>query len=238
MNRLFYCNHKTDGGFLITAEDHRHAIKVLRLKLNDPIDIIDGSGSLFHCKIHEISKKSLTATIQSKSVKPALPYRLGIAISTLKNPSRFEWFLEKAVEIGITDIYPLNSKRTEKPTLKYDRSRKIIHSAMKQSLNIHEPQLHEIIHIEDLISLTDYNSKFVAYINDHVTTSLSQSDPDKNVLIVIGPEGGFTTDEAEFMISSGFNPVSLGQSRLRTETAGVASCQIIKTLFELRKNES
>jgi 16S rRNA (uracil1498-N3)-methyltransferase len=238
MNRLFYCNHITDGGFLITAEDHRHAIKVLRLKINDPIDIIDGSGSLFHCKIKEISKKSLTATIQSKSVNPPLPYRLGIAISTLKNPSRFEWFLEKAVEIGITDIYPFISKRTEKPTIKYDRSKKIIHSAMKQSLNIHEPYLHDITHIEDLFTLTDYSSKYIAYINDNVTASLSQSAPDENILIVIGPEGGFTADEADHMISRGFTPVSLGRSRLRTETAGVASCQIIKTLFELRKNES
>lgn len=238
MNRLFYCNHKSDGGFLITAEDHRHAIKVLRLKTNDPIDIIDGSGSLFHCNIKEISKKSLKATIQSKSVQPPLPYRLGIVISILKNSSRFEWFLEKAVEIGITDIYPLISKRTEKPSIKYDRSKKIIHSAMKQSLNIHEPLLHHTIHVKDLVSLSEYSSKYVAYINDDVTNSLSQSCPDDSILIVIGPEGGFTVDEAELMISNAFTPMSLGSSRLRTETAGVVSCQIIKTLFEIRNNEN
>jgi 16S rRNA (uracil1498-N3)-methyltransferase len=105
---------------------------------------------------------------------------------------------------------------------------------MKQSLNIHEPHLHNTIQIKDLDSLSDYSSKYVAYINESVTTSLSQSSPNENILIVIGPEGGFTIDEAEYMISRAFIPVSLGQSRLRTETAGIAACQIIKTLFELR----
>ena len=236
MNRLFYCDHLSDGEFKIEGEDHRHSIKVLRLKKGDQIDVIDGTGYIYQCQIASINKKELIASIQSKILQFPLPYSLSIAISPLKNPSRFEWFLEKSTEIGISEIYPIQCKRTEKPGIKYDRSRKIIHSAMKQSLQAYEPTLNPVMKLNEFAELNNESFKIIAYINENVHLTLSQIDlpPQQNYTIVIGPEGGFTQEEAGFMMDLGFQAVSLGNSRLRTETAAIAACQIIKTLEERR----
>jgi 16S rRNA (uracil1498-N3)-methyltransferase len=232
--RLFYSQQKSDASFILEGDDHRHILKVLRYTLGDYLDIVDGSGMIYHGVIKSINKKEIRVDIESFELTNKIPYRLGIAISPVKNVSRFEWFVEKAVEIGITDIYPLLCKRTEKTNIKIDRVKRIIQSAMKQSRNVYEPVIHPKISINDMISLKGWESKYFAYINEDCTDLLSrEKEMNPSILIAIGPEGGFEELEAEICIGNGFKPVSLGDSRLRTETAGVVSCQIIKTLQEI-----
>lgn len=232
--RLFYSQQKSDTSFILEGEDHRHIVKVLRYTLGDYLDIVDGSGKIYHGVIKSIDKKEVHVDIERFELTEKMPYRLGIAISPVKNISRFEWFVEKAVEIGITDFYPLLCKRTEKTNIKIDRLKRIIHSAMKQSRNVYEPVIHNKVSMNDMVSLEGWESKYVAYINEGVHDLLSrEKEINPRILIAIGPEGGFEEYEAEMCIRNGFKPVSLGESRLRTETAGVASCQIIKTLQEI-----
>ena len=237
--RLFYSTNISDTSFVIDGEDHRHILKVLRYKTGDTLNIIDGSGSIYECRIHAIDKVKLSAVIMSKTVTAPMPYTLGIGISPLKNVSRLEWFIEKSVEIGISDIYPFISTRSEKPTLKVDRIHRIIQAAMKQSGNVYEPRIHPIMQFEDFLNLEEWDQKYLAYINKKQSRLLSKEQiTNHRVLIGIGPEGGFTDNEAQLSRDHGFLSVSLGNSRLRTETAGVASCQIIKTLYELNNSHT
>ena len=232
--RLFYSKSITSNKFLIEGDDHRHCLKVMRKKSGDKIDIIDGTGWLYHCRITSINRKDLEATIVSKEHYAPLPYQLDIAISPLKNTSRYEWFIEKSVEIGISNIYPLDCIRTEKLSFKEERAERIVQSAMKQSYNIYEPKIHSYISISDLNDFTGYDEKYIAYING-LSVPFSKAIGDGNkILIAIGPEGGFKETEANSLIERGFIAVGLGDARLRTETAGVAACQIVKTIKEIQ----
>ncbi|WP_297766573.1 16S rRNA (uracil(1498)-N(3))-methyltransferase [uncultured Muriicola sp.] len=236
MKRLFYSTHKSDTSFEITGEDYRHLLKVLRRKIGDSVDIIDGSGYIYNCVIAEVFKEKIIAAIKNSYLGNIPSYRIAIAISPVKNPSRFEWFVEKAVEIGITDIYPVICKRTEKSKIKYERAIKIMHSAMKQSGNVLEPILLPSLSFTEMLQLDDFDSKYIAYISDKIINNLSsENDLGPSILIAIGPEGGFEKEEASMAASQQFKPVSLGDSRLRTETAGVVACQIVKTLDELNR---
>jgi len=232
--RLFYSTDKSDTSFSITGDDYKHIVKVMRSKRSDHLEVIDGSGWIYTCEIEDIDRHQIKALILNKRLKEAPSYKLGIAISPLKNMSRFEWFLEKSVEIGITDIFPLICKRTEKKNIKEERAKRIIQSAMKQSGNVYEPTLHSNIDIATLSQMTGWGTKYLAYINNESNSLLAtRKFLNPHILIGIGPEGGFVAEEVEICLKEKFTPVSLGNSRLRTETAGIVACQIIKTLHEI-----
>ena len=163
------------------------------------------------------------------------PYKLSIAISPLKNPARFDWFVEKAVEIGIDSITPLICQRTEKKNIKAARINNIIISASKQSLKAKFPVLNSSVSFNEFIENTNPENTFLAHLNKK-SVYLGKIDMHENeVVLLIGPEGDFTDEEISIAMQSGIKTVTLGSSRLRTETAGVVACQIINTVYEMGK---
>lgn len=209
---------------ILCEEESRHAIKSLRIAVGDNILIGDGKGKRHETVIKVIGKKELIVDVLStEDFEVALP-RLTIAIAPTKNPSRFEWFLEKATELGVYKIIPIETKRTERPRFKHDRAERIIHAAAKQSMRAFTPALAELTSISKVLEMK-IPLKLIAHC-DESTTRLHISDfAGKNaadeILILIGPEGDFTSEEIDKAKENGFHPVVLGRNRLRTETAGV-----------------
>ena len=236
--RLFYADKRKGNQFFLEGDDYRHGVKVLRLKVGDEVNVINGKGSLFHCIVKDMNKRSLIAELVDEEIFSKPNYNLKIAISPTKNLSRFEWFVEKAVEIGISEIIPVICKRTEKPSIKKDRTKRIIHTAMKQSMNIYEPFLHPVTAFQEVINDSEAKHKYIATVEEEARLLSQREISGSEVLILIGPEGGFTSEELALARKASFCPVSLGKSRLRTETAGVVACQTIKIMSELESNDT
>ena len=221
--RLFFDPSIETTGALEESEAH-HAIKVLRLKQGDSIQIIDGKGHLFTCAISELTKKECKVQIiQKQYFEPDNNY-IHIAISPTKNQDRIEWFVEKAIEIGVHEITLLNCERTERTRIKEERIERIVVSAMKQSLKFWTPKVNYLTEFSDLLSTCNTDTKLIAHLNEgdrHTITSVNKGNSNT---ILIGPEGDFTDEEVAKAFNSGFIPVTLGKSRLRTETAGIFAC--------------
>ncbi len=231
--QLFYASSKDERFFYIRNDEYRHVVKVLRKRIGDTIMVIDGSGKYYSCIITQINRDELKASIEHITEAKPMPYFLRIAISPTKNLSRFEWFLEKSVEIGISEIIPLQTGRSEKLLMKRERWTHIIRSAMKQSGNVMEPKLCDIWHFEKIIHDCKKGLRIIAHETDtHLLLSKVRLAFEE-CTVLIGPEGGFSAEEVERAQNCGFEPRSLGEARLRTETAGVVSCQIIKTVWEI-----
>jgi len=210
---------------------------VLRKKTGDEIEVVDGKGNYFRASIADDNFKKASAIIIEKTERwHVQPYRVSVAISLAKNNDRFEWFCEKASEIGVNEIIPLIAERTESRKLKTDRIHKIIISAMKQSGKALLPELKNEIALKDFYNtIRQYaeHQKFMGWCEtgeEQHLKNLYQKGND--VLILIGPEGDFTNDEVDAAIQKGFIPISLGKSRLRLETAGIVACQIVNLLNE------
>lgn len=225
--QLFYTENISGKSATFDNEESLHGIKVLRLRNGDPITFTNGSGSLFEGIITSDDLHKMQAEIIT--VNPEYgkkPYRLHLAVSPLKNADRFEWLIEKAVEIGVDEITPLLCERTEKPGIRRERILKLIISSMKQSLKCSCPKLNEPMKLSEFISETHHENKIIAHCNpDSERTAITEViKPSGDYLIVIGPEGDFTTDEVELAVMKGFTPVHIGSHRLRTETAGITAC--------------
>jgi len=210
---------------------------VLRKKQGDEIEVVDGKGNYFRASVTDANFKKTEATIIEKTERwHVQPYSVSIAISLSKNPDRFEWFCEKATEIGVNEIIPLIAERTESRKLKVERIHKILISAMKQSGKALLPELKKETQLSDFLkSMQQYNQheKFIGWCEigeEQLLKNLYQKG--SNALILIGPEGDFTKDEVDVAIQNEFVPVSLGKSRLRLETAGIVACQIVNLLNE------
>lgn len=211
-----------------TKDESRHIVKVLRKSSGDQLQITNGKGWLFVAEITSADIKNCTATILSKSFEPSKNYKVHLAVAPTKINDRYEWFLEKATEIGVDTITPIICDRSERRTIKNDRFEKIIQSAMKQSLHYYMPELQEAISFNDFVSQPFSGQKFIAHCEETERTSLKNAlQSHTDVLILIGPEGDFSTSEINLAIASGFKPVTLGNTRLRTETAAVVACHSI-----------
>lgn len=211
----------------------KHCVQVLRKQEGDTIMLSNGRGKLFECIIEKTSKKECLVTIKKIKEAPALTAKIGIGISFTKNISRIEWFLEKATEIGITDIFPLLTHRTERIKFNIARLQNIIISAMLQSEQAWLPHLHEQISFEELIQKKDYEFKFIAHCENEKKHILSDKiKANANTLVLIGPEGDFTTEEIILSKKYQFIPVSLGPNRLRTETAGLVACVMMNSFVK------
>ncbi|MBI5008211.1 MAG: 16S rRNA (uracil(1498)-N(3))-methyltransferase, partial [Bacteroidia bacterium] len=194
------------------------------------VRLIDGNGNMYEGLISDPDpKKCLITVSRVKQNFEKRNYRLHIAISPLKNPERFEWFIEKSVEIGIDEITPVICKNTEKKSVKRERIENIIISAMKQSLKALKPVLNEPVNFENFIASPSDSILMIAHCSDSIERSRISDVCRKgaNAVIMIGPEGDFSEEEIMSAIKAGFIPVHLGPSRLRTETAGVAACHSI-----------
>ena len=231
---LFYSgninNEKTQ--IVLTNQEHAHLSKVLRKSNGDLINVTDGLGYIYKCRIDEIVKGSTTLSVLN-SYNDNIEYpQLTIAISITKKISRFEWFLEKATEIGVYSIIPIISQHSEKSRLNFDRCTKILVSAMKQSLRTRLPILNAPIGFNDYIKRTaEIDKKFIATCKANNSVLLKHElKKGLSAEILIGPEGSFSEKEINNAKNTNFTPISLGQSRLRTETAGVSACMIFSII--------
>ena len=228
--QIFYAPDITGDTYTLDEKESKHLIRVLRMTKGESVKLIDGNGILYEGIISnpDQNKCSIDITGKIKDFERR-NYRLHIAISPLKNPERFEWFIEKSVEIGIDEITPLLCRNTEKPGIKSERLNNLIISAMKQSLKATKTILNEPTSFKDFINKDLMGIRMIAHCdksNERKNVSEVYSKND-NSIILIGPEGDFTRDEVDSAVNRGFLPVHLGPSRLRTETAGVAACHSI-----------
>ena len=223
--QLFYLPNVTDTCYLDEVES-RHCVKVLRLKQGDIIKLTDGKGFFYSAEISDANPKKCQLTITHKEEEQhKRNYFLHIAIAPTKNIDRFEWFLEKATEIGIDEITPIVSENSERKQIKPERLEKIIVSAMKQSLKATVPLLNPLTSYTNFIKAEQSDQKYIAHCYDENKIELFHTIQEKKrYVILIGPEGDFSLKEVESAISNGFQPISLGNSRLRTETAGIVAC--------------
>lgn len=230
--QLFYAPDINPDLYNLPEEESKHCIRVLRFKKGDIIKLTDGIGNLFHAElISDNPKKCSLKIIKRETDIDKRGFRLHIAIAPTKNINRFEWFLEKATEIGIDEITPLICDNSERRSVKFDRMEKILISAMKQSLKTYLPKLNPEESFNKFVSNSVVTRKFIAYISNDVTETLKNSyNKGEDVTIMIGPEGDFSSEEVDRAIHFGFNPISLGKSRLRTETAGLVACHTISLL--------
>lgn len=234
--QLFFEPEITDNGNVLNAEESNHCVRVLRHKENDIIYVINGKGSLFKCRIAIAQPKQCQLEIIEEKEELPATAQCHIAVAPTKNLDRFEWFLEKSTEIGIQTITPIITRFSERKVLKNERLDKIITSATKQSVSLWRPQLNPLINFDSFIrdwSESDNYQKFIAHCNEGDKVLLKNSYlPGNNVIILIGPEGDFDVSEVEKALKTGFKAVSLGEKRLRTETAALIACHTIQLLNE------
>lgn len=211
-------------------EESRHIVKVLRMKDGDTFKITNGKGSFFSAEMINANPKGCLVKILSEEMQQPLPYQLHLAVAPTKLNDRYEWFLEKATEIGISEITPVICDHSERKVIKPERYEKILQSAMKQSLKAYLPVLNKAVPYQDFINsekATD-SLKYMAHCEETNKKSLKAVLlPNEKVTILIGPEGDFSSEEIALAKANGFVPVSLGESRLRTETAAIVACHSV-----------
>jgi len=229
--QLFYNANilESDKQFTFDKTESKHIVRVLRKKVGDQLYITNGKGILYIAEITIANDKKCLTTIISVLQKPKpWNYYLHIAIAPTKNIDRFEWFLEKATEIGIDEITPLLCNHSERKVIKTERLEKIIDAAMKQSLKFHLPKLNPLTKFSDFTKQEFEGNLYIAHCEKTDKQSLkSIVQPNQKTTILIGPEGDFSISEIEMAIQQKFKPITLGESRLRTETAGMVATQII-----------
>ncbi|MEO6901907.1 MAG: 16S rRNA (uracil(1498)-N(3))-methyltransferase [Bacteroidia bacterium] len=234
---LFYCTDITIPNYNLTEEESKHCIRVLRLKINDTIFLIDGIGGFYKAIIiDDHPKRCIVKIIDIKKEFKKSSFQLHIAIAPTKNMDRLEWFTEKATEIGINEISLIDCDNSERTIVKIERLKKVAIAAIKQSLKAYLPIINETITFKKFIALTTnfIGQKFIAHCNASESKEKlhlkNQYLPHENALILIGPEGDFSIDEIKLAIDNGFKEIQLGESRLRTETAALYACTTINIL--------
>ncbi|WP_321342735.1 16S rRNA (uracil(1498)-N(3))-methyltransferase [uncultured Draconibacterium sp.] len=227
--QLFYVPNISGAEVILNETESKHAIRVLRLNEGDQIELIDGKGGFYRARITNANpKKCKLSIIDSQTEFGKKDFHLHIAIAPTKNIDRTEWFLEKCTEIGIDEITPLLSEHSERKVIKPERLEKILVSAMKQSVKAYLPRLNELTKFSDLLQQATETKKYIAHCNEGEKPHLKNVvKPGEKVLILIGPEGDFSPEEVNLALQSGFKAISLGDARLRTETAGVVACHIV-----------
>lgn len=232
--QLFYNSQITQNTSQFTFDkiESRHIVRVLRKKEGDVIYITNGLGQLFSSKVLVANDKKCLVKISEVENHPKpWNYYLHIAIAPTKLNDRFEWFLEKATEIGIDEITPLLCQRSERKVLKDDRLEKIVITAMKQSVKAYKPKINSLTKYADFIKNDFEGSKLIAHCENNPKPSLkSKLNNANSFTILIGPEGDFSPDEIALAINNNFEPIHLGKSRLRTETAGIVACHTINII--------
>ena len=234
---LYYTKEIESDTAVLDSVESQHCIKVLRMKEGDVLNFVDGVGGMYKALIVNANyKRTLVKIIKKDKTFRKHNYHLHIAIAPTKNMDRYEWFVEKAVEIGVDTITPILCHYSERKKLRTDRLERIMVSAMKQSIKAHLPTLNPLTNYKDLVKTTFSGvQKVIAHCEESERHDLIRINPGPSeYLILIGPEGDFHPEEINMALKNDFLPVSLGHSRLRTETAGVAVCQIISDLERLR----
>ena len=221
---IFFHDQAFTSDYITLGEDtSKHIVQVLRMNIGERLQLSDGKGNLLTTEIADPHKKKCSVRIIEKNFQPQKSKQVSIAISLLKNASRFEWFLEKATEIGVTDIIPILCKRTEKQHFRFERMQQIIVAAMMQSQQVWVPKLHQPTAVKEVIENSVFSQKLIAHCEDEQKHNIMEFHASISTQILIGPEGDFTIEEIGLAINHNYKPVMLGQTRLRTETAGVVA---------------
>lgn len=232
--QIFYIPEIQGNEVALNESESKHAIRVLRLTRDDEVRLVDGKGGFFTALVADANprkcKLSITSVERNYGKKD---YKLHIAIAPTKNIDRFEWFLEKCTELGIDTITPILTSRSERKIIKPERLEKILISAMKQSVRAYLPRLESKIPFGEFISGAGAEDKYIAHcINENKMHLKNIVKPGRNVILLIGPEGDFSPEEVNLAKANGYFEVTLGDSRLRTETAGIAACHIVNLVNE------
>lgn len=230
--QIFFTEHIDGTTAALTGDEAGHCSRVLRKQVGDELFITDGIGSLYTGIISQISKKEVALEQLSMVEKQPARSGLTVAIAPTKSMDRFEWFLEKATEIGISEIIPIRTKRSERKVVKPERCEKIVMAAVKQSKNLHKPILRELTSFAEFLKMDLPEQKFIAHCMEPDRHLSHLYNAGSNGIVMIGPEGDFTPDELELAKTAGWQEVSLGASRLRTETAGIVATHIVSMLSQ------
>lgn len=217
---------------ILNEDESLHCVKVLRHKVGDEIKVIDGNGTVAFGNIAAAHAKQCAIAITQKQIVPKhRNYQITVAVAPTKNIERIEWFVEKAVEVGIDEIIFIKTKNSERTVVKTERIRKVAESALKQSQQAYLPTITELIDYKEFVKTPSSSIKLIAHCEKNQKQHINQFfKPNQAHLILIGPEGDFTNDEIKLAIDNGFIPISLGETRLRTETAALYSCMAFNAL--------
>ncbi len=218
---------------LFDREESKHISKVLRKKEGDILKVTNGKGILFSVEITGDENRQIIGRILDYEVEKPKPYSLHLAVAPTKMNDRYEWFLEKAMEIGVNEITPVLCEHSERKTIKMQRFERVLQSAMKQSLHYSLPVLNDLVSFSEFVENEKNDQLFIAHCEEQKKTPLQKAlQPSKGVSILIGPEGDFSSQEIQVALQTGFVPVSLGNSRLRTETAAIVACHTVALINE------
>jgi 16S rRNA (uracil1498-N3)-methyltransferase len=220
----FYSTDITEDRGTLDENDSRHAIKSLRMQMGDNLEVVDGMGNIHFCEIENANAKKCQCKILETEIEGPSPYTLHMAVAPTKNIDRFEWFLEKATEMGITEITPLLTANSERKLVKPERLERILVSAMKQSLKSRLPRLNPMVSFKEFLDQNHKGDTLIAHCEQGEKVAINKLDnPNSDYTICIGPEGDFRPEEITLAHEKGFKALSLGNSRLRTETAALVA---------------
>ncbi len=227
--QLFHCPDPLEG--VLSPSESHHCVKVLRKTTGDEIDVTDGKGRLLKCKLLEANAKQCRFEILSFTEIPKPSHSIHVAIAPAKNAERNDWFIEKAVEIGVDRITFLQCRYSERSRINLERTEKKVVSAMKQSLRVWKPLIEGMMKFDDFLMNAGGDQKFMAHLDDNSTPYLhTAAKPGQHYVVLIGPEGGFSDEEIDEAKAAGYQSVRLGDHRLRTETAGLAACHVLNLI--------
>jgi len=226
--QLFYQPNIAEGINQLDEEESKHVQRVLRLSVGDTINLTDGKGFLYEALLTPATAKNSSFKIVNKTYFPPPNYSIHVAIAPTKNADRIEWFVEKAVELGIQQISFILCDNSERKSINLERIEKKAISAMKQSGQFHLPILNDIVPLKQFVKSLKEEELFIGFVDEQNPSHLqSRATPGKSYLVLIGPEGDFSKNELSLVLQSSFTKISLGSTRLRTETAGIAACHVL-----------
>lgn len=234
--QLFYAPEITLPLHTLTEEESKHCVRVLRLGAGDAITLTDGRGTLYHGQIADPHPKRCTVEIVNEQPEfEPLPYHLTMAVAPTKNNDRYDWFLEKATEVGVSQIIPLESEHSERRVFRTERAEKVVTAAMKQSLKAYRPQLEQLTPFREVVQMPFEGRKLIAHCDTAATAEgkrylASTLQRGEAALILIGPEGDFSPEEIAEAVEAGFEEITLGTQRLRTETAAVVAVTMVSVV--------
>ena len=235
--QLFYAPEITLPFYTLSEEESKHCVRVLRMEPGDELHLTDGRGSMYRCKVVDANvKRCIVEVVEHTPEYEKMDYQLIMAVAPTKIIDRFEWFLEKSTEVGISEIYPIECEQSERRQIKHEREAKVVTAAVKQSLKAYHPKLHDLTAVRDVIAMPFDGEKYIAHCNssfgerEYLGRLIKKGG---KVLILIGPEGDFSPEEITFALQNGFKPISLGKERLRTETAAVVATVITATINKM-----
>lgn len=238
--QLFYAPDIAPPLYTLSEEESKHCVRVLRLGRGDTLHITDGRGNLFCCRITEDNPRRCTVQVVATEREfGKLPYNLTMAVAPTKNAERFEWFLEKATEVGVSGIIPLRTEHCERRTFRPERGEKILTAAMKQSLKAYRPALQPLTGFREAVAAPFAGRRLIAHCDPARSPAgkaylADTLRPGEDALVLIGPEGDFSPAEIDLALCGGFEEITLGTQRLRTETAALAAVTMVSVINTMR----